>query len=185
MERGSTYRFFAELYSCIDDSYTHKFINGNWPAIETAPEPSLISWANLGYGWTNRKIRKLIVYLILVIILALGTSGITYFTNMSNQQSEDLVVYEDFCDAFYTQDEAFASYELGDPDQLNCYCFEQYNEGEDLGAITFSDGGKYCETWYDDFLRRQGAIYGLTLVILIISSTIEILIPYIIPIEAN
>jgi hypothetical protein len=47
----------------------HKYLGGQWPIVDSAVDPSLIKWENLGVGACGRRTRSLFVNLVAVIIV--------------------------------------------------------------------------------------------------------------------
>ena len=53
-------------------SIAHKYIGGRWPIVEAAPDPSLITWANLGKGKIERCGRTSVSYILALLLLIGG-----------------------------------------------------------------------------------------------------------------
>lgn len=68
----------AHLNSHEDASENQKQFLDHWLKIEKALPPSSYNWPNYAYSKTNRCIRKLIFWLIAVIIIVLGFVLILY-----------------------------------------------------------------------------------------------------------
>lgn len=54
----------------------HKYIDGKWPLVRTAHEPSVIIWANLAVGPLSRFFRSCFTGFISLIIMAVSLTGI-------------------------------------------------------------------------------------------------------------
>ena len=52
----------------------HKFLGGKWPVVETAPDPELIIWKNIGVSSSSRFFRQLIVF-----VISMMTSFVVFY----------------------------------------------------------------------------------------------------------
>ena len=55
-----------------DDVIAHKYLGGHWPSVTSAPDPSLILWANLGKGKIDRCGRSTLANIVAFILLLIG-----------------------------------------------------------------------------------------------------------------
>jgi hypothetical protein len=63
-------------------------INGQWPKVRQAPDPTIIKWENLAVGKTSRFLRKLLVILI-TIILMIGSFVVIIIAKDYQKKSND------------------------------------------------------------------------------------------------
>ena len=77
-----------------DDQILHKYLSGKWPQVESAPDPSLILWSNLGKGKIERCGRNSLSLILSMILLLLGFAAIIYLLNVQDQYKSDIVCGE-------------------------------------------------------------------------------------------
>jgi hypothetical protein len=57
MNKGFFHKLGQRKCGCRKTRYEYKFLGGHWPKVETAVDPSLIEWKNLGIGKFSRFVR--------------------------------------------------------------------------------------------------------------------------------
>lgn len=73
------------IMTCRKKKIQHKYLNKKiWPKIYDAPEPTLILWRNLGHGQLNRFIRRTIVQIVSLAIIAVGFFAIAKGEDIQN-----------------------------------------------------------------------------------------------------
>jgi hypothetical protein len=101
-------------------------LGGHWPEVYDACDPSLIEWKNLGVNSFSRLLRQIIVYLLCLIIIGLGFTGIVYASNYSQQLTSNPVTEATCGTTAIDKSEAQADYNKPVDERqniLNCYCF--------------------------------------------------------------
>lgn len=125
----SSCRKCCAVCCCRSKKHVHKFLGGHWPNCETAPDPSLIEWKNLGVGGFSRFVRQVIVYSLSAVIIFVCFSGIVYAMDYSDDMKES-AWKESECGAFsYSKEEAFLDQLKQQTERqgiLECYCYEQF-----------------------------------------------------------
>jgi len=67
----------------------HKYLAGYWPEPKTAPDPSLIQWANLGTGRLNRFCRQIFIYALSFLIICGSFAAILYSYKLKDDFEEE------------------------------------------------------------------------------------------------
>ena len=57
---------------CNYERHKHKYIDGKWPKVSEAPDPSVIIWQNLAIGKCSRFFRSLGVWILSILIMLLS-----------------------------------------------------------------------------------------------------------------
>ena len=96
-------------------------MSGKWPQVESAPDPSLILWSNLGKGKIERCGRNSLSLILSMILLLLGFAAIIYLLNVQDEYKSDIVCGElqiDELDAYdnYLDTNSFET------DLNECFC---------------------------------------------------------------
>ena len=122
---------------------------GRWPKIEEAPDPSLITWANLGKGKIERCFRGTISNILALVLLLVGFFMIVYLIALQAKYKLDI----DACGELeIDEDIAFENWlkfrKYNDP--LNtCYCLQELKADPDnFKDKTFPDGNFACKLWF-------------------------------------
>ena len=66
----------------------HKYLGNSWPTVDTAPDPSLIIWKNLGIGKINRCARNVAISAIALGVMILGFYMITFMFDANTSFKE-------------------------------------------------------------------------------------------------
>ena len=134
-----------------DDEIAHKYISGKWPHVESAPDPSLIIWANLGKGKIERCGRSSLSLIISIILLLMGFAAIIYLLNEQDKYKSDIVCGElkiDEIDAY----EEYLELNSFDTELNECFCLQEFKTlTVDVGKKTFPDGSEPCKKWFEDY----------------------------------
>ena len=120
MDIGCCKRFILRCKK-REDEIAHKYISGKWPQVESAPDPSLILWANLGKGKIERCGRSTVSLILSILLLLIGFASIIYLLNLQDQYKSDIVCGElkiDEIDAYeeYLETNSF------DTELNECFC---------------------------------------------------------------
>ncbi|CDW83214.1 UNKNOWN [Stylonychia lemnae] len=156
----------------------HKLIEGVFPKVKQAPEPSVIIWRNLKISNTNRFLRTIFTTFITICILV-GTVVALVATKYFQEKYQSKYNVSN-CDYLLPEDRQVGL--------LACYCYnqlsyieyaislQQYSFRIGIKEITFPNGQKLCNEWFTNYTLTNAMIYAAALaigiVILIVNAKI-------------
>jgi len=153
--------------------------------VQSAPDPSLILWPNLGKGKIERCGRATFSYIFAMLLLIFGFLLVVYLMDVKAQSE----INTSQCGELeISLSEAFKQYKKFNSLQTDindCYCLQEFKKVSNAvtDQVVFADGTLPCKKWMEDYSQAQfigivvsvslSAINGLLRFILRNSSKIE------------
>ena len=110
------------------DTIKHKYLAGDWPAVEPATDPTLILWQNLGKGKIARCGRSTISIIFSILLLLAGFLLIVVLLNEQKKVNVDTTECGEKTVSFETALYDYQEYETFDNYNTRCYCLQGYRE---------------------------------------------------------
>eukprot|EP00347_Sterkiella_histriomuscorum_P015842 403355479 len=184
----------------------YKLLDGYFPEVKQAPEPSVIIWKNLRVIFKlknliilyqisnlNRFMRSIFTFVITLCVLFATIVALVATKYFQNKYSEEYSV--NHCGSIsVTKQQAYEDYLLPKERQvglLACYCYNQLSIIQQflylnyltcilriaVKDIDFQNGQKLCNDWFTGYTLTNAMIYAAALAIVIFNAIIlEILI---------
>jgi hypothetical protein len=164
---------------CRKASFEPRFFKGQLPLALKAPEPFDLLWVHLGYSFWGTCWRRLVVWLICILLLAVSFIGIIFAKNLELQMQ--LKYNFDIDCGLSAYNKAQVEYQeaqkklIGTSETpfnyLHCYCLQEYKlVGSAVSEVSFAGGEKYCDAWLGDFnMSASGYIWINAIVVMLIN----------------
>jgi hypothetical protein len=130
------------MLTCRGGSLKHKYLHKTiWPKVEPAPEPTLISWQNLGVGAIGRFIRSAILNLIFTVILVAGFLAISFGHQYSSTKggangAKDPCIHAGSPPTVTAEEARTDAYdETSQRFIVDCYCFREYGKVDSVMEV--------------------------------------------------
>lgn len=176
------YKKIAHLY------YKKKWMNTNY----ANDEPSNINWQNVPYASWKRFLRKLLSYIIAIIVMGASFLIIIYAKYEQKLLNQDFntdidCTYIDFSIENVIEEVA---YNIPKRDRINSYCYCDYN----YKAIGYSgtldlklatDGSYICKDWINAYIKYNSLTILIIILIPIVNTILQIVLRILTVFEKN
>ena len=135
-------------------------------SVSKAVDPEFIMWQNIGISKTQRKCRKILSGLVVLLVIITSQSTLISLNNRKQEfmKSQNL----NDCSVKINKKMAFLDSQLEPGSQqgfMSCFCYNlQPNE-----TVEFEDGVDYCQLFRDNLWLIQRNIYLYTIIISIVN----------------
>ena len=145
--------------------------------METAVDPELINWENLGLTKGARCFRITFATIISILLLLATTLLILYVKVQETELKQDAISCA--TDTEITEAAALADTKLPEDQQSNkmyCYCrsifWEKINDNESPYSdmrYEFEDGEMHCWSWFQDYSLSKTLLYAVPFSIIVVN----------------
>ena len=138
------------------ENYDRLLINGKWPKVTKAADPSVILWQNMGISKYESNMRTLLISIVTLVLLIICAVINLFGANADKELAE--IAPPAQCDSSvqFTVEEAQLDYNLEPAlrnGQFYCFCQDYFFNVDQTGSIEFPDGEMHCYKWATSYAK--------------------------------
>lgn len=151
-DMSNGYRWLAYCCKCCClqryNLIAKKYFNNKWIKVTNSDQPDEINYQNVGYSTLNRRIRKLIIWLIAIALIIAGMIGVVYFKLKSDELKQQFNTTITCPEGTISKKDAWIDQNKLPADRvgmMHCFCMQELKK----------DPTKYLKTDFKEFENDQ------------------------------